>query len=182
MSRQGRVEIVLGSIPMGLAILAFFVYLLEWSNYLFERTLVSIGLSNAAKLPICYGGFAIFLIVLVFALFPTVRQKFNFEKFRKSFRYVNNSPEQSPPPPQKPKEPRRFQLPKLIAVLDDSFDNEELRTLCFELGVEYDNLPGTGKKGKARELIRYLERRERIPDLLTVIKQKRPYLVWRRYL
>ena len=42
-----------------------------------------------------------------------------------------------------------------------SFDTSELRTLCFDLDVDYDNLPGEGKMDKARELVMYLRRHQR---------------------
>jgi hypothetical protein len=51
-----------------------------------------------------------------------------------------------------------------------------LRTLCFDLGKEYDGLPGDGKEAKARELVAYLERRERIPELEAKSKRLRPEL------
>ena len=46
------------------------------------------------------------------------------------------------------------------------FDEEELRTLCGDLGVDYDDLRGEGKAAKAREFVNYLERRGRLPELV----------------
>jgi len=37
--------------------------------------------------------------------------------------------------------------------MDQHFDAEELRTLCADLCVDYDNLQGEGKAAKARELV-----------------------------
>lgn len=45
------------------------------------------------------------------------------------------------------------------------FDLEGLRTLCFKLGVEYDDLRGEGRAGKARELIMLLQRQGRLDEL-----------------
>ncbi len=42
---------------------------------------------------------------------------------------------------------------RALHFIDRHYSLDEVRTLCFELGVDYDNLPGEGKKGKARELI-----------------------------
>ena len=39
---------------------------------------------------------------------------------------------------------RREYLVKLRQILDARFDEGELRTLCFDLGVDYDGLPGEG--------------------------------------
>jgi hypothetical protein len=50
-------------------------------------------------------------------------------------------------------------LTRLHQVLQSRFDREELRTLCFELGVSYDDLRGEGRAAKARELVLFMSRR-----------------------
>ena len=68
-----------------------------------------------------------------------------------------------------------LELPRILRpILVDRFDLEELRTLCFDLGVDYDSLRGEGKEAKARELVGYIERRGRLDELETRIKQLRP--------
>jgi hypothetical protein len=62
--------------------------------------------------------------------------------------------------------------------LSAHFDEEELRTLCFDLGLSYDDLRGEGAPHKARELVAYLERRGRIPELVALGKRARPHLDW----
>jgi tetratricopeptide (TPR) repeat protein len=62
--------------------------------------------------------------------------------------------------------------------LTEYFNEEELRDLCFRLDVEYDDLPGAGKAGKARELITYHERRRTLPALVDVCRQLRPNVDW----
>ena len=57
----------------------------------------------------------------------------------------------------------------LRSILDESLDLEELRTLCADLGVDYDGLRGEGKAAKLRELIAYLERRREILKLLQIV-------------
>ena len=69
-------------------------------------------------------------------------------------------------------------LTRLRKILDTRFSQEELRTLCFDLGVDYDNLPSEGKTNKARELVNYLNQRFRLPDLVVVGKQLREDIVW----
>jgi len=59
-----------------------------------------------------------------------------------------------------------------------SFSKEELRDLCFDLGVKYDDLPGEGAAAKAREVVKYLERQCRIPDLEHYLAH--PPGVWQR--
>jgi ATP-dependent Clp protease ATP-binding subunit ClpC len=58
--------------------------------------------------------------------------------------------------------------------LKECFDAEELQDICFDLGVDYGSLPGQGKAGKARELIIYFIRRNRIADLLHKLQERRP--------
>jgi hypothetical protein len=72
--------------------------------------------------------------------------------------------------------PPQERLTRLREMLVKRFSVEELRTLCFDLGLEYDGLPGDGKEAKARELVAYLERRDRIPELEEKSKRLRPDL------
>ena len=65
-------------------------------------------------------------------------------------------------------------LTRLRRILNERFDESELRTLCFDLRVDYDSLPGMTKTDKARELISHLRRHDRIPDLIGVVKLQRP--------
>ncbi len=52
-----------------------------------------------------------------------------------------------------------------LRILTDRFSADELKTLCFHLGVDADSLPGETHEGNARELIRHLEHRQRLDDL-----------------
>jgi hypothetical protein len=72
----------------------------------------------------------------------------------------------------------RTQLIILRQVLVERFDEGELRTLCFDLGVDYDSLPGQGKADKARDLIAYLERRQQIYTLIEIGRLQRPDILW----
>jgi hypothetical protein len=67
---------------------------------------------------------------------------------------------------------------KLFRVLVDRFSSDELQTLCFELDIDYENLGGTGKEGKARELLTALERRHRVYELPVAGKWLRPDVAW----
>jgi hypothetical protein len=59
-----------------------------------------------------------------------------------------------------------------------TYSLEELRTLCMELGVDYENLGGDGKDGKIRELISYLNRRRQLSKLIEKCKMERPDYPW----
>lgn len=69
-------------------------------------------------------------------------------------------------------------LIKLHQALSQRLDEEDLRTLCFYIGVEYDTLRGEGRAGKARELIKYLDNRKQISRLLRVGENLRPDIPW----
>jgi len=71
------------------------------------------------------------------------------------------------------------QRAQIRETLDTFFDDGELRTLCFDLGIDYDNLPGDGKADKARELVSYCERRGEVVTLFQAIYRRRPNAFWK---
>ena len=62
-------------------------------------------------------------------------------------------------------------------ILAGRFDLEELKTLCFRLGINFDNLRGEGLKGKARELVAYFQRRQKMGLLVQAVQQYRPDII-----
>jgi len=58
----------------------------------------------------------------------------------------------------------------LRRMLDDQFDLEEIKNLCFDLGIDFDDLRGEGKK--AREVVAYCQRRGRLQDLAVHIANR----------
>ncbi|MGD9100910.1 MAG: hypothetical protein PVF45_10560, partial [Anaerolineae bacterium] len=67
-------------------------------------------------------------------------------------------------------------LTQLHRAIVDHFDLEELRTLCYDLGVNYDDLRGEALSGKARELILKMGRQGQLDELLSLLAQTRPHL------
>lgn len=67
---------------------------------------------------------------------------------------------------------------RLRQILVDKFSWEELRTLCYDLAVDFDSLDSDTTLGKARELIAFLERRDRLEDVIWVGRQLRPDITW----
>ena len=67
---------------------------------------------------------------------------------------------------------------RLHKMLDRYFNEQELRSLMFGLGVEYDSLLGAGVSDKARELIGYMNRRGRLVELLQAVNKERPAIIW----
>lgn len=62
----------------------------------------------------------------------------------------------------------------LRQFLIERFSDSELRTLCAELGIEYEGLTGTNRDDKARELVAFCERRGEFERLETIIRAARP--------
>jgi hypothetical protein len=81
-------------------------------------------------------------------------------------------------PPQAALTPSSRYLTQLRQNLINCFDEDELRTLCFDLDTDYDTLPGQGKAGKARSLVAFLDRRGRLSDLAQVCSRQRPHVSW----
>ena len=67
---------------------------------------------------------------------------------------------------------------KLLDMLKTNFDDAELREICFNLNIDYEELPGQAKGAKARELITHLERRGRLVELANLCQKERPHLDW----
>ena len=61
-------------------------------------------------------------------------------------------------------------------LLNKNFNEEELKTLCLGLKVDYDNLPASGKENKARELVTYMDRTGRLAELQETVFNARPHL------
>ncbi len=62
----------------------------------------------------------------------------------------------------------------MLDILDDYYNLEEFRELCFDLSVDYDNLGGEGKRNKARELLLLIYRQNRLDELLAIVATDRP--------
>jgi hypothetical protein len=69
-------------------------------------------------------------------------------------------------------------LIKLRQNLVDSFSDTELHDLCFDMGIDYEDLPGEGRAAKARELVAYMDRRGRIAELAQKGSELRPNVEW----
>jgi hypothetical protein len=67
---------------------------------------------------------------------------------------------------------------QILDNLHHSFDESELRDLYFRMGVKYEDLPGQSKADKARELVLYMVRAERLSVLSSIGAELRPALTW----
>lgn len=66
---------------------------------------------------------------------------------------------------------------ELLRKLNEHLNEEETRTLVFELGVDYDNLAGGTKSAKLRELILFMERQSQMPHFMEFLQRRYPYIL-----
>ncbi len=64
----------------------------------------------------------------------------------------------------------------LVALLNQYFSLSEIDGLCFDLGIDDENLLGQTKDEKARSLVKYLADRGRIDALQRLMREARPNL------
>lgn len=57
----------------------------------------------------------------------------------------------------------------IFYLLIEKFSTAELRTLCFEFKVDYDDIAGETRQEKARELVLYLKRRDKLKNFYDFI-------------
>jgi hypothetical protein len=67
----------------------------------------------------------------------------------------------------------------LTRIINYCFNTNELRDLCLDLGLDYEDLPGEGKSAKVRELVFYFSRPTRnIERLVETCIHLRPNAPW----
>lgn len=69
-------------------------------------------------------------------------------------------------------------IAQLGRYISKGFNIEELNNLCFDLNIEYEELRGVTRSGKARELVAYMSRLDRIYELVTECRELRPNIPW----
>jgi len=72
--------------------------------------------------------------------------------------------------------PHSKALSNLLRVIRTRLTEEELKTLYFELGIDYDSLASGGKDEKARALIIHFENRDDTDTLVIALRTMRPDL------
>lgn len=66
----------------------------------------------------------------------------------------------------------------LRQLITDSFDLNELRTLCLDIGIRYDSLGGDTIEDKTTYLVAYMQRRNQLPQLMDALRRERPHVPW----
>jgi hypothetical protein len=67
---------------------------------------------------------------------------------------------------------------RLRQFIEDHFNESELRVLCFDLDVDYDDLSAKPYRSKVKELIEYSKTQSRFSDLVNFCRQLRPKVDW----
>lgn len=70
---------------------------------------------------------------------------------------------------------------KLYNGLAQLFSEDELIELAGVLQVDYESLPGRGKRAKAVSLVEYLENRGRLYRLIGECQKLRPHVDWTEF-
>lgn len=69
-----------------------------------------------------------------------------------------------------------------LAVLRDKmnkyFSLSELHNICFDMGIDYEDLAASSKMAFTRELIVYTQRRGQLNDLIEELRKARPKVAW----
>ena len=63
-------------------------------------------------------------------------------------------------------------------MLSQRFGMSDLRTLCFDLRIDYDNLPGATKADKVKALLLHVHKEQRLDDMVEVGMRQRPDISW----
>ena len=79
--------------------------------------------------------------------------------------------------PSKPKN-KSANLKTLHRSITECFDLSELKTLCLGLSIDFENLSGSNKNDKIRELITYVIRHGQLTKLLEELREERPHQPW----
>ena len=70
----------------------------------------------------------------------------------------------------------------LRKALEIAFTIDDLKTLCVDLDVEFENLSADTKAGYAREIIDHFDRIDRLRDLIDACSEMRPKVDWGQFL
>ena len=69
-------------------------------------------------------------------------------------------------------------LSDLHKQIDERFSFSEVRTLCFDMGIDFDNVPGDTKSAFIRNLLVSVAREGRLQELINLVRQERGFINW----
>ena len=65
---------------------------------------------------------------------------------------------------------------RIYQLLNEYFSLDDIEGLCFEMGIDDENLRGQTKAGKARALVQYVDANGRLDELKKLMRVQRPNL------
>lgn len=71
-------------------------------------------------------------------------------------------------------------ISQVTHVIDHFFGEEDMRMLATEMGIDYENLRGETKRGRALAFVQLSAQLGRLPELVEMIKRYRPNIPWPR--
>lgn len=69
-------------------------------------------------------------------------------------------------------------LSDLHKQIDERFSFSEVRTLCFDMGIDFDNVPGDTKSAFIRNLLVSVAREGRLQELVDLVREQRSFINW----
>lgn len=70
-------------------------------------------------------------------------------------------------------------LSALRVKMSEYFSLSDLQTICFDMGIDYDDIRGGSKSVFIRELIIYVQQRGQLNELIEELRKARPKVTWR---
>lgn len=70
------------------------------------------------------------------------------------------------------------QIIQLKDKINKHFSTSEFKELLFELGIDFDNIPGGTKIERIIELVNQLNNNDRLSELIAVCQKHRPNVIW----
>ncbi len=65
----------------------------------------------------------------------------------------------------------------LLTLIIDAFSKEEIRNMCYELGLDYEEFPDA-KSGLVREMLVLCEKTDRLKEVVDICRRERPKQIW----
>ena len=69
---------------------------------------------------------------------------------------------------------KEIKLAKLRQFTANYFNESDLKDICFDESIDYADLPGVGRRDKARELVAYFKRTGQLKEFVSICCQLRP--------
>jgi len=63
---------------------------------------------------------------------------------------------------------------QVVKALIEYYSTSELKGMCFDIDIDWEDLGGQGKSGKARELVQFADRRGRLGEIVAYVQKTRP--------